>query len=78
MWLGIDIGTGGTRALLVDRDGTVRAGYTSPHEDMRMERPLWAEQAPGVWLDRLHRERILTRVPHPGSGRQGGTGDLLH
>ena len=39
MWLGIDIGTGGTRALLVDERGAVRAGYTSPHEDMRMD--LW-------------------------------------
>jgi xylulokinase len=51
MWLGIDIGTGGTRALLVDQRGTVRAGYTSPHEDIRMERPLWAEQRPENWWD---------------------------
>ncbi len=51
MWLGIDIGTGGSRALLVDRRGGVRAGYTAPHEDMRMERPLWAEQRPGNWWD---------------------------
>ena len=49
MWLGIDIGTGGTRALLVDERGRVRAGFTSPHEDMRMERPLWAEQRPENW-----------------------------
>jgi xylulokinase len=34
MWLGIDIGTGG-----------------SPHEEMRMERPLWAEQRPENWWD---------------------------
>jgi xylulokinase len=51
MWLGIDIGTGGTRALLVDERGAVRAGFTSPHEDMRMERPLWAEQRPQNWWD---------------------------
>src|SRR6185295_17830937 len=51
MWLGIDIGTGGTRALLVDERGSVRAGFTAPHEDMRMERPLWAEQRPGNWWD---------------------------
>jgi xylulokinase len=51
MWLGIDIGTGGTRALLVDGRGAVRAGYTSPHEDMHMERPLWAEQRPENWWD---------------------------
>jgi xylulokinase len=51
MWLGIDIGTGGSRALLIDEQGAVRAGYTAPHEDMRMERPLWAEQRPENWWD---------------------------
>ena len=51
MWLGIDIGTGGSRALLVDSSGVVRAGYTAAHEDMRMERPLWAEQRPENWWD---------------------------
>jgi len=51
MWLGIDIGTGGTRALLVDGRGVVRASCTAPHEDMLMERPLWAEQRPENWWD---------------------------
>jgi xylulokinase len=51
MWLGIDVGTGGSRALLVDAEGRVRAGYTAAHEDMRMERPLWAEQRPENWWD---------------------------
>jgi len=51
MWLGIDIGTGGTRALLVDERGKIRASATAPHEDMLMERPLWAEQRPQNWWD---------------------------
>ncbi|HUK18258.1 MAG TPA: xylulokinase [Bryobacteraceae bacterium] len=51
MWLGIDIGTGGSRALLVDSRGAVRAGYTAPHEEMTMARPLWAEQRPENWWD---------------------------
>src|SRR5215471_5620953 len=51
MWLGIDIGTGGTRALLVDERGKIRASATAPHEDMLMERPLWAEQRPHNWWD---------------------------
>src|SRR5512134_3620297 len=50
-WLGIDIGTGGTRSLLVDDHGKVRHAFTAPHEDMRMERPLWAEQRPENWWD---------------------------
>lgn len=51
MWLGVDIGTGGSRALLIDERGGVRAGYTALHEDMHMERPLWAEQRPENWWD---------------------------
>ncbi len=48
-WLGIDVGTGGTRALLVDRRGSVQHAFTAPHEEMRMEQPLWAEQRPEDW-----------------------------
>ena len=33
------------------RAGRIRAGFTAPHEDMRMERPLWAEQRPENWWD---------------------------
>jgi xylulokinase len=51
MWLGIDVGTGGSRALLVDDRGMVRAGVTALHEDMHMQRPLWAEQRPENWWD---------------------------
>jgi xylulokinase len=51
MWLGIDIGTGSSRALLVDEGGAVRGSCTAAHEDMRMERPLWAEQRPENWWD---------------------------
>lgn len=50
-WLGIDIGTGGSRALLVDEKGALKAAFTAPHEDMKMERPLWAEQRPENWWD---------------------------
>ena len=48
-WLGIDVGTGGTRALLVDARGKVCHSFTAPHEDMRMAQPLWAEQRPEDW-----------------------------
>jgi xylulokinase len=51
MWLGIDTGTGGTRALLVNAKGEVVAACTSAHEDMLMHRPLWAEQRPQNWWD---------------------------
>jgi xylulokinase len=48
-WLGVDVGTGGTRAVLVGAGGKQVAGVTAPHEEMRMERPLWAEQRPEDW-----------------------------
>ncbi len=48
-WLGIDIGTGGTRALLLDSSGQIVAGCTEAHAEMRMEKPLWAEQDPDDW-----------------------------
>lgn len=50
-WLGIDIGTGGSRALLIDEKGIVRHAFTAPHDEMTMERPLWAEQRPENWWD---------------------------
>jgi xylulokinase len=50
-WLGIDIGTGGSRALLVDETGHIVAARTAAHEEMRMEKPLWAEQRPENWWD---------------------------
>jgi xylulokinase len=50
-WMGIDVGTGGTRALLVDEKGEVRHGFTAAHEEIRMEKPQWAEQRPENWWD---------------------------
>lgn len=50
-WLGVDIGTGGSRALLVRADGSVACSVTAPHEEILMERPLWAEQRPENWWD---------------------------
>lgn len=48
-WLGIDVGTGGSRALLVDAGGRVRYSYIAAHQEMQMPRPLWAEQNPDDW-----------------------------
>jgi xylulokinase len=48
-WLGLDVGTGGSRAILVDAAGRPRHSFTAPHEEMRMLKPLWAEQDPDDW-----------------------------
>ena len=50
-WMGIDVGTGGTRALLVDDHGRLKHTFTAPHEDILMQRPMWAEQRPQNWWD---------------------------
>ena len=48
-WLGIDIGTGSSRALLVNDKGAIVAGVTAAHEEIHMEKPMWAEQRPEDW-----------------------------
>lgn len=48
-WLGLDVGTGGSRALLVDANGRAQFSHVAPHEEMRMSKPLWAEQEPDDW-----------------------------
>jgi xylulokinase len=46
--LGLDVGTSGAKALLVDESGAVAASATSEYP-MATPRPLWAEQHPEDW-----------------------------
>ena len=50
-WLGVDVGTGGSRAILLDSSGRQAAAVSVAHEEMVMEQPLWAEQRPENWAD---------------------------
>ncbi len=47
--LGIDVGTGGTRALLLDEQGKVVASATHAHAPFRAPESGWAEQDPQDW-----------------------------
>jgi xylulokinase len=47
--MGIDVGTTGTRAVIVRPDGDVVSAATGDHQPMRMLRPGWAEQDPEDW-----------------------------
>ena len=47
--LGIDVGTGGTRALVIDAEGRVVASATEEHEAFASPQIGWAEQDPGDW-----------------------------
>jgi len=47
--LGIDIGTGGTRALIIDKYGKVVSSATEEHEPFASPQIGWAEQKPDDW-----------------------------
>ena len=47
--MGIDVGTTGTRAVVVRPDGHVMGATTADHQPMRMPKPGWAEQDPEDW-----------------------------
>ncbi|MGA8608840.1 MAG: xylulokinase [Candidatus Sulfotelmatobacter sp.] len=48
-FLGIDVGTGGTRALVIDEGGRVIASATEEHRAFASRRIGWAEQDPCDW-----------------------------
>jgi xylulokinase len=68
MWLlGIDVGTGGTRAVVLDSEGKLIAGASSEHEPFKTAHPGWAEQEPEDWW-RAAQEAIrmvLAAAPEP-------------
>jgi xylulokinase len=45
----MDVGTGGTRAVLVDEKGQLIGSASSEHEPFRTPHPGWAEQDPEDW-----------------------------
>ena len=48
MYLGIDLGTSGVKAIVLDAEQAVRASFTAPLSVSR-PRPLWSEQDPHDW-----------------------------
>lgn len=46
--LGIDVGTTGSKALLIDQEGVVKASATAEYP-LSTPKPLWAEQNPADW-----------------------------
>jgi xylulokinase len=68
MWfLGMDVGTGSTRAVVVDAAGKLISGASSEHAPFRTAHPGWAEQDPEDWW-RAAQEAIrgaLAAAPEP-------------
>lgn len=59
--LGTDIGTSGTKTILMDTEGNLIAKHLVEY-DVLTPRPLWAEQWPDVWLEAARssiRETVL-------------------
>jgi len=50
-WLGVDVGTGGSRAIVLNASGREVAAVSVAHEEIVMEQALWAEQRPENWAD---------------------------
>ena len=68
MWfMGMDVGTGGTRAVVVDGAGKLMGAASSEHKPFRAEHPGWAEQDPEDWW-RAAQEAIrgaIASTPEP-------------
>jgi len=47
--LGIDVGTGGSRAVVIDTNGKIVSSATVPHEAFASPQTGWAEQDPADW-----------------------------
>jgi xylulokinase len=71
MFLGIDIGTSGVKAVLVDESGVLRAQSSAPLSVSRRQ-PLWSEQDPDDWW--LAAEAAVTAIDKRLRGAVRGIG----
>ena len=78
-YLGIDVSTTATKALLIDASGAVIAVAASEYP-FETPRPLWSEQDPGLWLrgaqDSIHRVLAESGVDPARIGAVGLTGQM--
>lgn len=78
LFLGMDVGTGGTRAVLINTGGAIVASAAEEHAPFRAEQPGWAEQDPQDWW-RAARSAIrgaLAQAPGASIGAIGLTGQM--
>jgi xylulokinase len=71
MFLGLDLGTSGLKAILMDADQTVLAEAVAP---LKVSRPAdgWSEQAPAGWIGAA--ETVLGQLAAQGLGEVRGIG----
>jgi len=72
LWLGIDVGTSGLKALLVNEEGEVEASYTVEY-GMSTPQPGWAEQEPESWWQALVKAlaQLRSQIPELKDRLQG-------
>ncbi len=71
----MDVGTGGTRAVLIDAHGAIVASAQCEHAAFRAERPGWAEQNPEDWW-RAAQEAIRATLAQAGDGAAAQIGGV--
>lgn len=76
-FLGIDLGTSGLRALLVD-DAGQPIGSTERHYDVAHPHPGWSEQDPADWITALQGAVADLRAAHPQFSSLRGIGLAGH
>lgn len=76
-FLGIDLGTSGLRALLVDGDGTP-IGATERHYEAVHPHPGWSEQDPADWIAAFEAAIDEMRCTYPAFAQLRGIGVAGH
>src|SRR5215468_3068021 len=66
-FLGIDVGTGGSRAVLIEESGQIVASATSEHVPFASPQTGWAEQDPRDWW-RATGEAVRAAIAKAGGG----------
>jgi xylulokinase len=64
MYLGLDLGTSGVKALLIDGDQTIVASATGHLEVSRLH-PGWSEQEPAHWINATEEAMLALKASHP-------------
>src|SRR5882724_3899911 len=67
--LGIDVGTGGTRAVIIDGRGRILSSATEEHEPFSSPKTGWAEQRPEDWW-RATRVAVGKAIAQGGLGKE--------
>ncbi len=77
-YLGVDIGTGGSRAVVIDDRGKIVAQATEPHAPFDSPQPGWSEQDPDDWwrASSAAIRTVMTTVPADEIGAVSFSGQM--